>query len=94
MHFVIINTDKPDSTELRAETREVHLDYLRAAGDALVTAGPTLSDDSQSPIGSVVIIEAESLEAARDFAEGDPYATAGLFQSCVVMPWRKVFPEA
>ena len=94
MHFVIINRDKPNSVDLRMATREVHLDYLRGAGDDLLIAGPTLDDEGQSPVGSVVIVEAESLEAAKAFAAGDPYAQAGLFESSTVMPWRKVFPES
>ncbi len=93
MHFAIINHDKPDSFDLRMTTREVHLDYLRAVGDDLLVAGPILSDDGETPIGSVLIVEAESLDAAKAFAAGDPYAQAGLFQSSDVMPWRKVFPE-
>ncbi len=94
MQFVIINHDKPDSLDLRVTTREAHLDYLRAVGDDLLVAGPSLGDDGETPIGSVLIVEAESLEAARAFAASDPYAEAGLFQSSAVMPWRKVFPES
>ncbi len=94
MHFVIVNHDKADSADLRMTTREAHLDYLRALGDDLLVAGPTLGDDGKSPIGSVVIIEAESLEAAKAFAAGDPYAQAGLFESSTVIPWRKTFPES
>ncbi len=93
MHFAIVNHDKPDSHDLRMTTREVHLDYLRGAGDALLIAGPILTEDGETPIGSVLIVEAESLEAAKAFAAADPYAQAGLFQSSTVMPWRKVFPE-
>jgi hypothetical protein len=94
MHFAIINQDKPDSHELRMTTREEHLDYLRAVGDDLLVAGPILGEDGETPIGSVLIVEAENLDAAKAFAAGDPYAEAGLFQSSAVMPWRKVFPEA
>jgi uncharacterized protein YciI len=93
MHFAIISQDKPDGLELRMSTREVHLDYLRAAGDGLLVAGPILGEDGETPIGSIVIVEAESLDAAKAFAAGDPYAEAGLFQSSAVMPWRKVFPQ-
>ncbi|HSR54631.1 MAG TPA: YciI family protein [Alphaproteobacteria bacterium] len=94
MHFAIINHDKPDSVDLRMKTREVHLDYLRAAGETLYTAGPILNEDCETPIGSIVIIEADSLDAARAFAAEDPYAKAGLFQSTLVVPWRKTFPGA
>jgi len=93
MHYAIINHDKPNSLELRMSTRETNLDNLRAAGDKRMIAGPILAEDGETPIGSVVIIEAESLDAARAFAAADPYAEAGLFSSSVVSAWRKVFPE-
>ena len=40
MHFAIVNHDKPDSLDLRFSTREVHLDYFRGVGDALLIAEP------------------------------------------------------
>jgi len=41
-------------------------------------------------IGSLVILDAPDLEAARDWAENDPYARAGLFDSVELIPWKKV----
>lgn len=93
MLFAIIHHDKPDSVNLRMETRETHLEYLRAAGERLKLAGPLLTDDGETPKGSLLIVEAESLADARAFAAGDPYTRAGLFASSTVTPWRKVFPE-
>ncbi len=93
MHYAILNRDKPGGLELRMRTRETHLAYLRAAGTKLMTAGPILADDGATPIGSLVVVEAESLEAACAFAADDPYAKAGLFESSTVWPWRKTFPE-
>jgi hypothetical protein len=40
-------------------------------------AGPLL-DDGERPCGSVVVFEAESLEAARRFAASDPYVVQGI----------------
>ena len=39
-------------------------------------------------MGSVMIIEAEGLEAAKVLMDNDPYAKAGLFQSTELRPWR------
>lgn len=93
MQFAILNHDKPDSVDLRMKVRETHLEYLRGVGDKLMTAGPILAEDGRTPIGSLLIVEAETLEAARAFAAADPYAKAGLFASSMVWPWRLVFPE-
>ena len=93
MQFAILNHDKPGALDLRMEVRETHLAYLRTAGDRLMTAGPILDEDGKTPIGSLLIIEADDLDAARAFAADDPYAKAGLFASSTVWPWRLVFPE-
>jgi hypothetical protein len=42
--------------------------------------------------GSVLMLDLADRAAADAFAEGDPYARAGLFESVVIRPWKKVFP--
>ena len=91
MLFVIYAIDKAGSAEIRMKTRSAHLDYLTAAGEKVVAAGPTLTDDGVGMNGSVLIIEAADRAGAEDFARNDPYAKAGLFQNTSIMPWRKVF---
>ena len=42
--------------------------------------------------GSLVIAEFESLQAAQDWADADPYISAGVYQKVVVKPFKKVLP--
>lgn len=91
MLFVIHAIDKPASTDLRMKTRPAHLEYLTAAGQKVLAAGPTLTEDGAGMTGSVLIIEATDRAGAEDFARNDPYAKAGLFQDTAITPWRKVF---
>ena len=91
MLFVIIAKDHPDSTELRVNTRPNHLEYLDSHDVRF--AGPMLRDDADQPIGSIVVIDAEDLSAARNFAASDPYTTAGLFAEVNVHPFKQVIPE-
>jgi hypothetical protein len=91
MLFVIHATDKPGNTDLRLKTRAAHLDYLTAAGEQVVAAGPTLTEDGAGMTGSVLIVDAANRAGAEEFARNDPYAKAGLFQNTTIMPWRKVF---
>ncbi len=93
MLFVITCIDKPDHGHVRAENRENHLGYLDALGDALVTAGPIMSDDGEKPEGSVLIVDFENREAAENFAAGDPYNKAGLFAEVGIRRWKQVFPK-
>ena len=42
--------------------------------------------------GSVIIADFESLEAARAWAEADPYTSAGVYADVVVKPFRQTLP--
>ena len=86
MLFVITALDKPNSVALRMATRTAHFDYARSTG-AVRLGGPFL-DEKAEMIGSMIIIEAADLEAARNWQAGDPYAKAGLFEHADVRPWK------
>jgi uncharacterized protein len=87
--FALICTDKPDALDLRMATREAHLAYLATFGDRVKLAGPKLTEAGQ-PAGSILIVEADDLTAAKAFAAGDPYAQAGLFEAVDVTAFRAV----
>jgi uncharacterized protein YciI len=86
--FVLTCLDKPASVPLRMSTREAHLAYLAETG--VVKIGGPFLDDAGQPCGSMLVIEADDVAAARAFGEADPYAKAGLFQSVDVRPFRLV----
>ncbi|MGH6862166.1 MAG: YciI-like protein [Phyllobacterium sp.] len=87
MLYALLCNDKPGQLQLRLDTRTAHLDYLNGLGDALKFAGPFLGDDAK-PNGSLVVIEAADLDAAKTVAAGDPYARAGLFETVDIRPWN------
>ncbi len=99
MLYVIIGDDAPDSLEKRLAARPAHLarlDALQQDG-RLMLAGPFPVIDSPNPgpagfSGSLIVAEFESLEAARIWAEADPYLSAGVFESITVKPFKKVLP--
>lgn len=97
MHFAFLCQDKPGALQVRLDTRPDHLAYLTGlnADGKLAFAGPFLGDDGK-PTGSLVVVKAETIEEARQIAENDPYAKAGLFASVEVKAWNWVFnsPEA
>jgi len=91
--YVLIGRDGADGPALRKRHREAHLANLRPLADAgrVVYAGPIL-DAGEQPCGSVVVFEAESLEAARHFAASDPYVVERVFERFEVFASRQVFP--
>lgn len=86
MLFAITSLDKPGAQALRMATREKHLAYGAQVGN-LRLGGPFL-DEAGNMVGSFVVLEADSLEAAREWANNDPYFLAGLFASVDVRPWK------
>lgn len=86
MHFVVMAFDKENSLALRMKTREAHFAYLKEAG-AIRLGGPFLNDKGEM-IGSLVILEAADMEAAKKWAANDPYAKAGLFARTDIRPWK------
>jgi uncharacterized protein YciI len=92
MLFVIINTARPGQLDLRMATRTAHIAYLDSKISQLIHGGAMLDADGK-PCGSAIVLEAESREAAEEFAAGDPYAKAGLFESSVCRPFREVYKD-
>lgn len=89
--FAMVCIDKPDTLEVRMGAREAHLAFLRERG-ILKLAGPFL-DECGEPAGSLLIIEAEDLAAARAFHAADPYTRAGLWRSAEIRPFRVTLGE-
>lgn len=86
--FAFHGIDKPGALELRKATRQSHLDWIASLSPAVKIGGPMLADDGATPVGSMLVIEAETLEAARAVYAKDPYALAGLWASTSVRPFN------
>ncbi len=92
MLFAIFCTDKEDYLDVRMDNRPAHVEYLKAQGDKLIFAGPTIAEDGETMNGSLIVVNFDSLEQAQEFASNDPYAQAKLFDSVVIRAWKKVLP--
>jgi uncharacterized protein YciI len=89
MLFVLVAIDKENSLALRMATREAHFAYARET-DVVRMGGPFL-DAKGDMAGSLIIFEADNLEAAKRWHANDPYAKAGLFARSDVRPWKLTF---
>jgi uncharacterized protein len=87
MLYAMICTDKPNGLAIRMGKRPEHVAYLKGLGDTLKLAGPFTEADGETMNGSLIVVEASSLQAAKEIAAGDPYAKAGLFASVEIRPW-------
>jgi len=98
--YAIISEDNKNSLEKRTATRPAHIARLQNLQNEgrLVLAGPHPSIDTENPgaagfTGSLVVAEFDSLEAAKQWAESDPYNDAGVYAKVIVKPFKKVFPQ-
>jgi len=99
MLYAIIGEDRPDSLEARLAARPAHLARLNLLlqDGRLVLAGPCPAIDSPDPgpagfTGSLIVAEFSSLEAAREWADADPYVAAGVYTQVTIKPFKKVLP--
>jgi hypothetical protein len=75
-------------------TRAAHLAFIDTLLEHVRLAGPLLTDDGSGMIGSLFLVEAESLEAVREINARDPYMQAGLFGKVTIRPFRQVVPKS
>ena len=99
MWYAIISEDVADSLPLRAKARPAHLERVkRLLNDGrLMLAGPHPAIDTDDPgdagfTGSLIIAEFDSLDAAKAWADADPYVAAGVYARVTVKPFKKVLP--
>jgi len=99
MLYAIISEDREDSLQNRLQARPDHLQRLEILKNEgrLILAGPHPAIDSDDPgsagfSGSLVVAEFDSLNAATDWADADPYIKAGVYEKVVVKPFKKVLP--
>lgn len=99
MLYMINGTDVANSLEKRLSVRPQHVERLKQLQNEgrLILAGPLPAVDSDDPgdagfSGSLIVAEFDSLEAAVQWANADPYIAAGVYDSVVVKPFKKVLP--
>ena len=99
MFYVIIGEDRAGTLDKRLAVRPDHVARLQALqGEGrLLIAGPCPAIDSPDPgpagfSGSVIVAEFASLDAAKAWADADPYVAAGVYEKVTVKPYKKVLP--
>ncbi len=86
--FIVYCVDRVGALDVRMANRPAHLEWANQFSDRILMAGPMFAEDGETFAGSVFVIEAESLEAVREWAEDDPYARANLFERVEIRPCK------
>jgi|SRR5699024_948389 len=99
MLYMIVGRDADDSLSRRGAARSAHLARINALQDEgrLVLAGPLPKIDAEDPgpagfAGSLIVAEFDSLDAAKGWADSDPYLSCGAWEGTEVHPFKQVAP--
>lgn len=99
MLYAIVAQDVENSLSLRKANRPAHIARLQELVEQgrLIIAGPMPAIDSTDPgdngfTGSLIVAEFQSLGAAQEWADQDPYIKQGVYQNVTVKPFIKALP--
>lgn len=100
MWYAIVGQDVPNSLDKRVAARPAHVARLQVLQNEgrLLLAGPFPAVDAVDPgaagyTGSLIVAEFATLASAQEWANTDPYVTAGVYAAVRVQPFRKTFPQ-
>lgn len=99
MLYAIIGQDVENSLPARKAARPAHIERLKAlqSQGRLVLAGPfpvaDAPDLSAGVTGSLLVVEFDSLADATEWANADPYVSAGVYANVTIKPFIKALPE-
>jgi uncharacterized protein len=92
MLFIVTAIDRPGALAQRLEIRPRHIEYLKTwVGQ--IKMGGALLDESEQPMGSLLVIEAAGRAEAEAFAADDPFTREGVFEQVTVRPFRAVLGD-
>jgi len=93
MLYTFFLIDKSSSKELRLQLRPAHKAYLAQVADRIAFAGPLLSDDGASMIGSLLSIDFASRDDAHAWLTDEPFTRAGVYASSSIHAFENLWPQ-
>jgi len=91
MQFVVWANDHPGSLAQRQQVREAHRARLRDPAPhrvQVLLAGPTLDAVADTMNGTLLVVEAATLDEVQAFVADDPYVQHGVYERVEIRPWR------
>ena len=72
MLYTIHCLDGDNMLQTRLDHYDAHRSYLNRASIGIGLAGPIMSDDNETPIGSFFVVSVEHRKEVEDFNQSDP----------------------
>lgn len=87
MLFAIHALDRSDALPIRLASYEAHKAFLSDTsrfGVRILMSGPLVSDDGETMIGSLFLVEAPGRAEVEAFNRADPFAAAGVWDKVTI----------
>ena len=92
MYISVVGTDKAGMAEIRSANFDAFTEFLHNHPDfpevKLHHGGPLLAADGETPIGTQLVLEAPSIEAAENFINASPFGKEDLYEHLHIRQWR------
>jgi uncharacterized protein len=91
MAWMITARDSANGAKLRQDRSlmDAHWAYEQSIKDKILCAGSLRTDDGQTPIGSLLVLDVGTRDEAMALFNADPATKAGLRQDVTVIRWNK-----
>jgi uncharacterized protein YciI len=93
MLYTFFLLDKPGALALRNEIRPRHKAYLATKSEQMAFAGPLLSDDGQTMVGSLLVIDFPSRDDAQRWLAEEPFTRAGVYASTSIYAFQNLWAQ-
>jgi len=90
--FAVHALDKPDALPRRLENYSAHRSFIETEhsfGVSVIISGPLQSDDGDTMIGSLFIIESPSRAEVEAFCQADPFSTQGVWGEVTITRFHR-----
>jgi uncharacterized protein len=93
MIFAIFLMDRPGTAQLRIEVRPEHRAYLGQLADKMAFAGPLTSEDGQTTVGSLLVMDFPSKADVEAWLADEPFTKAGVYEKPVINAFNNVWAQ-
>jgi uncharacterized protein YciI len=90
--FAVHALDKPDALPRRLEHYTAHRSFIETDqlfGLSVIISGPLQSDDGDTMIGSLFLIESPSRAEVEAFTKADPFTVAGVWGEVTITRFHR-----
>ena len=86
--YLAVLTTNPERLGLREQIKSAHDDYWSSRMTQIRFAGPILSDDGDTRLGQILLLDAADRDSASDLVMNDPFVLNGLFSDVKIQRFR------